>query len=68
MFDRDPYELATEYLPWFAVECGFTPADVYGTGWFALVQLTLAADDYLDQQRTQRHDAEMANRQMRQAY
>lgn len=41
---RDPWRWANDYLGWFAVDCHFTPDQVYDMPWPALVSLTLLAD------------------------
>lgn len=59
------WALATEYLPWFALECHFTPDQVYAMPWHALVRLTLAADDREQQARDARSKANTQQRPMR---
>ena len=58
--------MANEYLPWFAVECHFTPDQVYDMPWMAMVQLTFTADEQDEQARKAKTDAQLAQRPMRQ--
>lgn len=56
--DKEPWSLANEYLGWFAVECHFTPQQVYDMPWFALVRLTLLADDMADERKRRADEAD----------
>ncbi|HET6911124.1 MAG TPA: hypothetical protein VFH54_17480 [Mycobacteriales bacterium] len=45
------WDLANEYLGWFAVECHYTPDQVFDMPWVPLVRLTLALDDIAEQRK-----------------
>lgn len=59
------WDLANQYMPWFAVECHYTPDQVFDMPWVSLVQLTFVADRQNEQADKARRDAESQQRGMR---
>lgn len=57
--------LANEYLAWFAMECHFTPDQVFDMPFVSLVRLSLLADDVADQRKSQAQQADTQRRSMR---
>lgn len=62
---EDMWDLATTYMPWFAVECHYTPDEVFDMPWPCLVQLTFVADRQAEDAKKTRRDIETRQRPMR---